>query len=118
MLYSLAGNVLALLKTKRDEYFTHLPASQKNMSNTIHYIGKVIASHRMSCAHSDGHSFGVGAGLLDLINNSENVYIQRFYNLSQQILLEILFEKYEVEGEKKNVTTDNKIRNAGIIFCL
>ena len=78
MLYSLAGDVLALLEAKREEYFTRLPVSQKNMSNTIHYIGKVIASHRMSCAHSDGHSFGVGAGLLDLINSSEMWMVRDF----------------------------------------
>ena len=43
-LYSLAGNVLALLETKRLEYFPRLPALQKNMSNTIHIIGKLIAN--------------------------------------------------------------------------
>ena len=42
-LYSLAGNVLALLEKKQEEYFPRLPALQKNMSNTIH-ISKVIAS--------------------------------------------------------------------------
>jgi hypothetical protein len=34
-LYSLAGNVLALLETKRLEYFLRLLASQKNMSNAL-----------------------------------------------------------------------------------
>ncbi len=43
-LYSLAGNVLALLETKQLEYFPRLLASQKNMSNTIHIIGKLIAN--------------------------------------------------------------------------
>ncbi len=43
-LYSLAGNVFALMETKRLEYFPRLPASQKkNVSNTIHIIGKLIA---------------------------------------------------------------------------
>ena len=87
------------------------------MSNTVHYISKeVIASHR-TCVHSDTHSIGVDAGLLDLINSSENADSQRFYYLSQQKLLEILFAKYGVEGEKKNVNTDDKIRIASIIFC-
>ncbi len=79
MLYSLAGDVLALLEAKREEYFMCLPVSQKNMSNTIHYIGKVIASQRISCARSDAHSFGLdNNGLLDMINSSENVGIQKF----------------------------------------
>jgi hypothetical protein len=46
--YLLASNVLALLETKRLEYFPCLPASQKNMSNTIHIIGKLIANHQFS----------------------------------------------------------------------
>jgi hypothetical protein len=52
-LYSLAANVLALLETKQLEYFPRLPTSQKNMSNTIHIIGKVIAHQQFSCAR--GH---------------------------------------------------------------
>jgi hypothetical protein len=43
-LYSLASNVLALLETKRLEYFPRFLVSQKNMSNTIHIIGKLIAN--------------------------------------------------------------------------
>ena len=41
VVYSLAGDVLALLETMREEYFTCHPVSQKNMSNTIvlAYIG-------------------------------------------------------------------------------
>ena len=88
------------------------------MSNTIHYIGKVIASHRISCSRSDAHSLGLDKDrLLDMINSSENLGLQKFYYLPQQKLFEILFEKYGVEAEKKNVTTDDKIRIAGIIFC-
>jgi hypothetical protein len=45
VLYSLAGDVLALLERKQQDFFPHLPASQKYMSNTIHFIGKVIAFH-------------------------------------------------------------------------
>ncbi len=44
-LYSLAGDVLELLETKRLEYFPRLPALQKEMSNTIHIIGKLIANN-------------------------------------------------------------------------
>jgi hypothetical protein len=44
-LYSLAGVILALLETKQLEYFPHLLTLQKNMANTNHIIGKVIANH-------------------------------------------------------------------------
>ena len=86
------------------------------MSNTIHIIGKMIASHQMSCARADAHGVGVDTGLMDHLESSEYVNSQRFYFLSQQKLVELLFEKYGVEGEKKNVTSDVKIRVAGILF--
>ncbi len=72
----------------------------------------------MSCSHAEAHSHGIDApGLVDLINTTEYADIEQFYYLSQQKLFEILFEKYGVEGEKKNVTTDDKIRLACILFC-
>jgi hypothetical protein len=115
-LYSLAGNVLALLETKRLEYFPCLPASQKNMSNTIHIIGKLIANCQFSCASGDVHSIGVDGGLIKLIDSVEYACRQQFHILLQQKLLELLFEKYEVEGETKEATTDDKIQIAGIVF--
>jgi hypothetical protein len=116
-LYSLAGSVLALLETKRLEYFPCLPASQKNMSNTIHIIGKMIAHQQFSCTRGDVHSIGVDGGLMDLINSVlEYAGRQRFYILSQQKLLELLLEKYGVEGETKEATTDDKIQVASIVF--
>jgi hypothetical protein len=39
-----------------------------------------------------------------------------FIFLLQQKLLELLFEKYGVEGERKEATTDDKIQVAGIVF--
>ncbi len=53
---------------------------------------------------------------MDLIDSREYAGRQQFYILSQQKLLELLFEKYGVEGEKKEATTDNKIQVAGIVF--
>jgi hypothetical protein len=49
-LYSLTGYVLALLETKRLEYFPCHPALQNDMSNTIHIIGMLIANCQFSCA--------------------------------------------------------------------
>jgi hypothetical protein len=77
-LYSLAGNVLALLEMKRLEYFPCLLASQKNMSNTIHIIGKLIANHQFSCACGDVHSIGVDGGLIKLIDSIEYAGRQQF----------------------------------------
>jgi hypothetical protein len=116
MLYSLVGGVLASLESKQEEYFPRLPKMQNNMSNTIHIIGKVIASHRMSCTRAEAHGVGVDTGLMDHLESSEYVNTQRFYFLSQKKLFELVFEKYGVEGEKKNVTSDDKIRVAGILF--
>jgi hypothetical protein len=53
---------------------------------------------------------------MDLINGIEYAGRQQFYILSQQKLLELLFEKYGVEGEMKKATMDNKIQVAGIVF--
>jgi hypothetical protein len=115
-LYSLAGNILALLETKRLEYFPRLPASQKNMSNTIHIIGKLIADCQFSCTRGDVHSIEVDGGSIKMIDSAEYAGRQHFCILSQQKLLELLFEKYGVEGETKEATTDDKIRVAGIVF--
>ncbi len=115
-LYSLADNVLALLETKRLEYFPRLPALQKNMSNTINIIGKLIANCQFSCAGGDVHSIGVDGGLIKMIDSAEYAGRQHFYILLQQKLLELLFEEYGVEGETKEATTDNKIQVAGIVF--
>jgi hypothetical protein len=86
------------------------------MSNTIHIIGKVIAHQIFSCARGDDHSIGVDGGLMDLIDSVEYAGRQRFYILSQQKVLELLFEKYGVEGETNEATTDDKIQVAGIVF--
>jgi hypothetical protein len=91
-LYSLAANVLALLDMKRLEYFPRLPKSQKNTSNTIHIIGKMIAHQLFSCTRGDVHSIGVDSGLMDLIDSVESAGRQQFYILLQQKLLELLFE--------------------------
>jgi hypothetical protein len=54
--------------------------------------------------------------LIELINSVEYAGRQHFYILLQQKLLELLFEKYGVEGETKEATTDDKIQVAGIVF--
>jgi hypothetical protein len=69
------------------------------MSNTIHIIGKLIANCRFSCARGDVHSIGVDGGLIEMIDSAEYAGRQHFYISSQQKLLELLFEKYGVEGE-------------------
>jgi hypothetical protein len=53
---------------------------------------------------------------MDLIDSVEYAGRQQFYILLQQKLLELLFEKYGVDGEMKEATTDGKIRVAGIVF--
>ena len=116
-LYLLASEILALVERKRLSYFTRLPTSTRNMSLTIHTIGKTIALRRVSCARADIHGMGTGAASYEeQINKDEYKEKNRFYLLSQQRLLESLFEKYGVEGEKKDVTTDDKVRVAGILF--
>ncbi len=62
------------------------------------------------------HSIGVDGGLIEMINSAEYAGRQHFYILLLQKLLELLFEKYGVEGETKEATTDNKIRVVGIVF--
>ncbi len=62
------------------------------------------------------HSIGVDGGLIEMINGAEYAGRQHFYILLQQELLELMFEKYGVEGETREATTDNKIRVAGIVF--
>jgi hypothetical protein len=53
---------------------------------------------------------------MDLIDSVEYAGRQQIFILLQQKLLELLFEKYGVEGEMKEATTDNKIQVAGIVF--
>jgi hypothetical protein len=116
-LYSLAGDVLALLEKKWLNYFPQLPKSSRNMSLTIHYIGKAIATHQILCARADIHNIGsMDAGITDEIRIIEYGDRDRFYILSQQNLLEFRFKKYGVEEEMKEVTTDDKVRVAGILF--
>ena len=69
------------------------------------------------CARADIHGMGTDASSYEeQINKNEYKEKNRFYLLSQQRLLESLFEKYGVEGEKKDVTTGDKVRVAGILF--
>ncbi len=86
------------------------------MSTTIHIIGKLVANRQFSCARGDVHSIGVDGGLIELIDSVEYAGRQQFYILSRPTLLELLFEKYGVEGKTKEATTDNKIQVAGIVF--
>jgi hypothetical protein len=60
---------------------------------------------------------GMDASNDDQIKN-KNEYKEKnqFYLLLQQRLLEALFEKYGVKGEKKDVTTDDKVHVTGILF--
>ncbi len=53
---------------------------------------------------------------MNLINSVEYAGRQKFYTLSQQKLLELLFEKFGVKGETKEATTDGKIQVASIVF--
>jgi hypothetical protein len=77
-LYSLASKVLALLETKQLEYFSHILASQKNMSNTMHIIGNVITNCQFACTRGDVHSIGIDGGLMDLIDSSKHADSQQF----------------------------------------
>jgi hypothetical protein len=72
----------------------------------------------MSCAHANIHSVGTVdmTGFLDQILKFEYADRNQFYILLQRTLLECHFEKYRVEGEKKEVSNGNKVRIAGIIF--
>ena len=82
----------------------------------MHYIGKVIATRRMSYARTDIHSIQIGTGLMDQIKSDEYADRDRLYMLLQQNLLEFLFKKYRVEGKKREATTDDKVWVAGILF--
>ncbi len=54
--------------------------------------------------------------MIQLIDSIEYAGREQFYILLQQKLLELLFEKYGVEGETKEATTKDKIRVAGSVF--
>jgi hypothetical protein len=79
------------------------------MSNTIYIIGKLIANCQFSCTRGDVHSIGVDGGLIKLIDSVDYAGRQQFYILLQQKMLELISEKYGVEGEMKEATTDDKI---------
>ncbi len=53
---------------------------------------------------------------MDEIRSIEYGVRDKFYILSQQKLLEFLFKKYQVKEETKEVTTNDKVRVAGILF--
>jgi hypothetical protein len=64
------------------------------------------------CERADVSDIGsMDAGIMDEIRNNEKADKDRFY-----ILLEFLFKKYRVEGETKEVTTNDKVRVASILF--
>jgi hypothetical protein len=87
------------------------------MSLTIHYIGKAIATRQILCTHTDIHNIGsMDAGITDEVRTIEYADRDRFYILSQHNVLEFLFKKYRVEGETKEVTTNDKVRVASILF--
>ncbi len=96
--------------------FSTSSGTTKKMSNIIHIIGKLIANRQFSCARGDVHSIGVDGDLIELINSVEYPGRQQFYILLQQKLLELLFEKYGVEGETKEATMDNRIQVASTFF--
>jgi hypothetical protein len=84
---------------------------------TINYIGKAIATHQILCARADIHNIrSMDASITDKIRNIEYGERDRFYILSQQNLLEFLFKKYGIEEEMKEVTTNDKVQVAGILF--
>jgi hypothetical protein len=69
-LYSSASDVLALLEEKRLNYFSRLPKSSRNMSLTIHYIGKAIATRQILCKCAGIHNIrSMDAGITDEIRN-------------------------------------------------
>ena len=68
------------------------------------------------CACTRIHSsIGMDVGLMDMTESDELADRDRFYILLQHKLLGVSFKKYEYVGEKKSVTTKNKVRVASFI---
>ena len=82
---------------------------------TIHQIGKLIAARRRFYSHSDLHS-GTDQGFSDLAWLSVYSNCDSCYILSQATILEIMFDRYGNMGEEKKITTDDKVRVAGILI--
>lgn len=115
-LYQLASLVLEKMK-QHPRAFPRLNHASKNVSAAIHLIGRKIAEMRKCYARGDLHNMGRDIGFNDLMEKSVYDIREKFYILSQQQLVEYLFiEKYGPERENKRVTTDDKVRVAGILF--
>ena len=92
-----------LLERKRLSYFTRLPNSTRNMSLTIHIIGKMIALRQVSCARANIHGMGMNASYDDQISKNEYKEKNQFYLISQQRLLKALFEKNMESRERRKM---------------
>lgn len=58
-----------------------------------------------------------GAGFMDLINSPDYTNHPNYYILTQSTTMEFLFNRYGVKGEEKQMTVDDKVCLAGILFC-
>ena len=115
-IYQLAGLVVSKIKEFPEAYprFNH---STKNLSSVIHPLGRRILQTRKAYARADIHNLGRDVAFIDLIQSSAYSHRDTFYILSQQPLLEYIFlEKFGPPQDTKKVTTDDKVRVAGIAF--
>ena len=114
-LYKLAELLFAFMDQRRDEHFERLSKLKNQKTPTIHQIGKCVASRRAFFQRSDLHA-GTDQGFGDLIqlpayNNASGLYI-----VSQAIIVDVLVQRYGTEADNKKITTDDKVRVAGILI--
>ena len=80
-------------------------------------MGRHILETRKAYARADIHNLGRDVAFIDLIQSSTYSHRDTFYILSQQSLLEHIFvEKFGPLQDTKKVTTDDKVRVAGVAF--
>lgn len=114
-LYRLASLLWGMMDSRRST-FPRLPRDARNKSNVVHIIGNEIAGRRVPFQRADIHNAGTAClGFMDVIQTLQAERVTVFI-YSQELIVRFLYDKYGPEGEKKRITTDDKIRVAGILF--
>ena len=115
-LYQLACFIVNKIKEFPDAYprFNH---TTKNLSMVVHPLGRRILHTRKEYARADLYNIGRDVGFMDFIESEKYDHVRSFFILSQQDLLEYIFvEKFGPQPDAKNVTMDDKVQVARIVF--
>ena len=116
-LYSLAAKLYEMMDKNREKIFPLMPKTSSK-TGAIHVIGQWLADRWIMYNSADIHNIRMeGAGLVRFIHSPDYVGRDQYFILTQSSAMEFLFTRYGVRGEQKQMTIDDKVGGAGILFC-